>query len=131
MDALTVARGAAAGVLLGVPVALANVALSGRDPAPRALLNLTLLGLLVAFGLAGLVAARLARADRARHAAAAGVVAFVPVQLLGVLGRIDRDAPVSAGQIVFLGLLAAVAGTLGGLLGARGPRGAPDREVNP
>ncbi len=43
----------------------------------------------------------------------------MPLQLIGVLGRSDRGEPVQVASMIFLGILAAVAGTLGALAGAR------------
>lgn len=125
LERLVVARGAAAGLLLGAPAALANVVLADQDPKPGALLNLTLLVLLVGFVLAGALAGREATHDAARHGAVAAVFAFVPVQLIGILGRLDRSEAVSAFGILFIGFLAATAGTLGALIGARRQAGRP------
>ena len=116
---LTVLRGAAVALVPGVVAALANVVLAAQDPKPAAWLNLTLLLLVACFFLGGHLAGSEAPDDPARHGAAAGFVAFVPLQLIGVLGRSDRGEPVQFGSILFLGMLAAVAGTLGALVGSR------------
>ena len=122
---LTVLRGAAVALVPGTLAALVNVVLSAQDPKPAAWLNLTLLLLVVAFFLGGMLAGREAPHDAARHGAAAGIVAFVPIQLIGLLGRSDRGEPIQLGSIIFLGFLAAVAGTLGALVGARRNAGRP------
>jgi len=119
LDRLVVARGAAAGLVLGVPTALANVVLAGQDPKPKAALNLTFLILLAAFALAGFLAGREARSDAARHGAAAAFVAFVLVQVIGVLGRLDRGDSVAPAQIVVLGLLATLIGSITATAAAR------------
>jgi hypothetical protein len=120
-DTRLTAVGAACGLLLAVPGALANVALAAREPRPRLLLNLTLLALVAGFALAGLVAARETRTDRVRRGVLAALAVFVAVEVIGVLGRLDRDRPVSVVGIVFVGLVAAGAGYLGARLGASRP----------
>lgn len=116
---LTVLRGAAAALIPGAVAALANVVLSDQDPKPQLLLNLSYLAIVGSFFLGGFVAGREAPHDGDRHGALAGFVAFVPIQIIGLLGRSDRGEPIVVGSILFLGVLAAVAGTLGALLGRR------------
>ena len=106
IDRLVVGQGAAYGLLLAVPAALANVVLAGQDPKPKGPLNATLLALLVAFGISGFMAGKLAAARPAVHGALAGLAAFALVQVIGVLGRLDRGAGVSVVQIVVLAVVA-------------------------
>lgn len=110
-------------MFLAVPAALANVVLSAQDADDRsALLSfLTLLVLLLGFVLAGFAAGRLATFERARHGTAAALIVFVLVQVIAVLGRLDRGDGISIFSIVFTGFLAAAAGAAGGTLGARRP----------
>lgn len=119
VDRLVVGQGAAYGLLLGVPAALANVVLASQDPKPKGALNGTLLALLVAFGISGFMAGRIAEREPVLHAALAGLVVFALVQVIGVLGRLDRGAGVPVGQIVLLGLVAAGAAASTAGLGAR------------
>lgn len=119
IEPLVVARGAALALLLAVPAALANVMLAAQDPQPGWALNLTLLIMLVGFVGGGFGAGYESRSEAARHGALAALVAFVLVQVIGSLGRLDRGEPIAVGSIIFLGLLAAVAGTLGGLGASR------------
>lgn len=119
IEPVVVARGAALALLLAAPAALANVTLAAQDPQPGPLLNLTLLIMLAGFIAGGFGAGYEATHEAARHGALAAVAAFVLVQAIGILGRLDREADISVGSIVFLGLLSAVAGTLGALGGAR------------
>lgn len=119
LDPLVVARGAATALVLAAPAALANVMLANQDPKPEGLLNLTLLVMLVGFFSGGVLSGREARADAALHGALAAVLAFVLVQTIGILGRLDRGESIQAGGIIFLGFLAACTGTLGALVGAR------------
>lgn len=119
LSRLAVGRGAAMALILAMPAALANVVLADQDPKPRAALNLTLLVLLVAFAVGGSLAGREAPSNAAKHGAIAAFVAFVPVQVIGILGRLDRGEPIAVGQAIVIGLLAACAGTLGAQLGAR------------
>lgn len=115
---LAVARAAAAGLLLAFPTALVNSSLADQDPPPRAALNLTLLGLLAGFLLAGVVAGLELRRDAIRGGALAAFATFVPCQLIGIVGRLDRGDSVALGQVIVLGLLAACVGTVGARLGA-------------
>lgn len=119
IEPLVVARGAATALVLAAPAALANVVLASQDPKPEALLNLTLLVLLVGFFFGGALSGREARDNATRHGALAALVAFVLVQTIGVLGRLDRGESIKLGGIIFLGFLAACVGTLGALMGAR------------
>ena len=119
IEPLVVARGAATALVLAAPAALANVVLASQDPKPEALLNLTLLVLLLGFFFGGILAGREARSDAALHGALAAVLAFVLVQTIGVLGRLDRGDSIKVGGIIFLGFLAACVGTLGALFGTR------------
>ena len=66
---LRVLNAAASGAIIAVPVALVNVVLAAQDPKPTLALNLTLLGLLAGFVLAGAVAGATARLLRRRSSA--------------------------------------------------------------
>ena len=55
------------------------------------------------------------------HGTAAALIVFVLVQVIAVLGRLDRGDGISIVSIVFTGFLAAAAGAGGGTLGARRP----------
>ena len=127
LNRLVIARGAAFGLLIGVPMALANVVLADQDPKPKGLLNLTLLGLVGAFTLAGFVAGREASSEAARHGALAALLAYGAAQVIGILGRLDRGDGIAPVQIIILALLAACAGATGAILSARArPRSNPD-----
>jgi hypothetical protein len=114
---LVVARGAATALLLAVPASLANVVLSAQDERSSGALALTFLVLMAGFFSGGWLAGSEAPADGARHGAVAAVVAYVPVQVIAVLGRLDRDAGIAVGSIIVYGLLAAIFGTVGGRVG--------------
>ncbi len=125
IDRLAVGQGAAYGLLLAVPAALANVVLAGQDPKPKGALNATLLALLIAFGISGFMAGKLTPSRPAVHGALAGLTVFGLVQVIGVLGRLDRGAGVSVVQAIVLALVAAaVAATTAGA-GARRRNPAP------
>lgn len=113
------ARGAAAALLLGSPVAVASSLLADREHDHRGALAALSLLLVVAFAIGGYVSGRETATLPAKHAAAAALLGFVVVQALGILARISRDAPVRPLNIAFSGLLAASAGMVGGLLAAR------------
>lgn len=116
---MVVLRGAAFALLIATPAALINTWLAEQDPKPAGALNLTLLAMVVGFAIGGYESGSQADADRARHGATAGLVAFVPVQLVGIVSRIGRGDPVSIGSMIFLAMLAAVAGTIGALIANR------------
>lgn len=119
LDRLVVARSAAHGLLLGAPAAVVNGILADQDPKPKAAMNATLLALLVAFGISGLVAGREAPVSPAAHGALAGLLTFALVQLIGVLARLDRGDDVAIGQALVLGLVATAVGAGASGLGAR------------
>ncbi len=125
IEPLVVARGAATALVLAAPAALANVVLANQDPKPEGLLNLTLLVLLVGFFSGGVLSGREARSSAAQHGALAALGAFVLVQAIGILGRLDRGDSIKVGGIIFLGFLAACVGTMGALIGARRQAGRP------
>lgn len=116
---MVVLRGAAFALLIATPAALINTWLAEQDPKPAGALNLTLLGMVVGFVIGGYEAGSQADTDRARHGAAAGLVAFVPVQLVGIVSRIGRGEPLSLGSMIFLAMLAAVTATIGSLIANR------------
>ncbi len=119
IDRLVVARGAASGLLVAVPAAFANSVLAAQDE-PSPLLGLVTLVVLVAgFLLAGFVAGLEAPADGVRHGMLAAAIALVPVELIAILGRLDRDAGVSPLSILIVGFLAIAAGRYGATLGQR------------
>lgn len=119
IDRLVVGQGAAYGLLLGVPAALVNVVLASQEPEPKGALNGTLLALLVAFAISGYMAGKAAPDATAVHGALAGLVTFALVQVIGVLGRLDRGDGVSIGQIIVLGAVAAAIATGTSGVGAR------------
>lgn len=125
VDRLVVGQGAAYGLLLGVPAALVNVVLASQDPKPKAALNGTLVALLVAFAISGYMAGRIATTQPVLHAALAGLVAFALIQIIGILGRLDRSAGISVPQIVVLALVAA------GIAAATGSAGSRRRPESP
>lgn len=122
---LAMARGAAAGLLLAVIPALANQVLAGQDPKPRLALFATYVLVIAGFLLAGFAAGREAPWRASRHGLFAALIVFVPVELIAVLGRLDRSDPVSLPGIVILGFLAAGAGHTGGSFGGRRPTRTP------
>jgi putative membrane protein (TIGR04086 family) len=114
---LVVARGAATALLLAVPATLGNVVLAAQDDPSGGLSGLTFVVLMAGFFCGGWLAAGEAPHEGVRHGTVAALAAYVPVQVMAVLGRLDRDAGVAPVSIVVYGFLAAVAGTLGGRLG--------------
>jgi putative membrane protein (TIGR04086 family) len=125
LSGLVVLRGAAVGLLIAMPAAFANSVLADQTPKPRAAINLSSLAVFVGFALAGWLAGREAPSQQAKHGALAALAAFVPVEVIAVLGRLDRDAGISLFAIVFVGLLAACLGTMGAAAGGRKRKGDP------
>ena len=116
---IQIAQAVATGLIIAVPAAMANVILAAQHPRPQAWLNLTLLILLLAFFTAGLVVGLSIPDNTARTGAQAALIAFVPIELIGILGRLDRGEHISIPNIVLVGFLAAMAGTMGALFGLR------------
>jgi len=119
LDPLTVARGAAFGLVLAVPAALVSLVLSAQDHRSQGLLALTYLLVVVAFGIAGFAAATLAAHRERHHGLAAAVAAWVPVEVIAVLGRLDRGDPVSLLALIYLFAFALVAGNVGAGIAVR------------
>ena len=115
---LVVARGAATALIFAMPAAFLNVVLASQVPKPQLGINLSFLVVLIGFVLGGALAGREAPSQAAKHGAFAALVAYVPVEVVGLLGRSDRGDPISLPQIIILGLLAACAGTIGARFGA-------------
>ena|SRR5699024_8694810 len=118
-DRLAILRGGAFALLLATPAALANTWFAEQEPKPAGALNLTLLAMVIGFAVGGFVTGREATSNRAQRGAVAGLVAFVPVEIIGLLGRTGRGDQISLGSIIFLAFLAAVAGTVGALIAIR------------
>ena len=106
-----------------MPAALLNVVLANQTPKPQAGINLSFLAVFFGFGLAGWLAGREAPGQLAKHGALAAAAAFVPVELVVILGRPDRGAAAIVFGIVFIGLLAACLGTIGATIGGRKRKG--------
>ncbi len=119
LDRLVVARGAAAGLLLAVPATIANGILADQEDRSAGWSLVTLVVLVAGFAVAGVSAGHERPDDGRRHGVAAALVAFVPVQALAIVNRLDRDAGFSAFSFLLTALLAAGAGAVGGALGAR------------
>lgn len=120
---MVIARGAATGLLVAMPAAFLNVVLANQAPKPQAGINLSFLAVFVGFGLAGWLVGREAPSQVAKHGAVAAVAAFVPVEVVVILGRPDRGAAAIVFGIVFIGLLAACLGTIGASIGNRKRKG--------
>jgi hypothetical protein len=118
LDRMVVVRGAAGGLILSMPAAMANVVFADQDERSQGLLALTAAVVVLGFVLAGLVAGLDAAHDVDRHGQAAASVTFVLVEAVLILGRLDRGAGISVPAIVIIALLALVGGTLGARLGA-------------
>lgn len=120
---VVVARGAATGLLVAMPAAFLHVVLANQTPKPKAGINLSFLAVFLGFALAGWLAGREAPDQIARYGALTAVAAFIPVELVVILGRPDRGIGVTTFQFVFIGLLAACIGTFGAAIGGRKRKG--------
>ena len=118
---IVVARGAASGLLLGAPAALINAFVSKQDSPSQGLLIGTYLVVLVSFVLAGFVAGLEAPddANSSRLGITAALVTFAAVELIVVLGRLDRSAGIKPLGIALVGLFAVLGGNTGARLGAQ------------
>lgn len=119
LDRRVVARGAATCLVLGAPVAVVYSLLADHEASHRGLLSVLSLVLLFSFALGGFGAGRESADLPAKHAAAAGAVAFVVIQALGSLARLSRGASLSLSRIILTGLLSMCFAVLGGLLAGR------------
>jgi len=119
LDRLAVARGAAAGLLISVPGALANVVLADQTPKPKGALNATFLILVLGFTVAGFLAGREAEDRPSLHGVAAAGAAAVLVIIVGILGRLDRGDGFALVPVVLVAVVAAGAGSYGSRIGAR------------
>lgn len=127
LDRLVVARGAAGGLILSVPAAMANVVFADQEPKSQILVNLSFVVTLVGFALAGFVAGLDAPEQIVGHGIAAAVVAFVPIEVISILGRLDRGDPISIPAIVIVAGFA----VLGGRAGARAAASRRARKETP
>ena len=119
INRIVVGRGGAFALLVGAPAAVINGFLADQDPKPKAALNATLVALLAAFWIAGFVASREATIRRPLHGVLAGITTFALVEVIGVIGRLDRGTPVSVGSIIVLGVMAIALSTGGAGVGRR------------
>ena len=115
---LIVARSAAYGLLLALPATLVNGWLATQEPKPQAAQLFTVVLVLVGFGLAGFAAGTNAPKRTQQMGALAGFSCFIPVELVAVLGRLDRGDAVNLGGIIVVGFLAAIFGLIGSKPGA-------------
>lgn len=118
-DRLVILRGAAFGCLIAVPATLANSAIAAADDVDEGLLALSFLVVVIGFLVAGLSAGAGATDEPARHGALAGLATLVPVELLAILGRLDRGAPIRLGTIIVHVLLGACVAAAGAQISAR------------
>lgn len=118
LNPLVVARGGAGGLILAMPAALANVVLADQEPKSQLLVNLSFVAVLVGFVLAGFVAGLDAADQAVGHGIAAAAVAFVLIEVVSILGRLDRGDPLSVPAVVIVAGFAVVGGRSGARLGA-------------
>ncbi len=118
LDRTVVVRGAAGGLILAMPAALANVVLADQEPKSQVLVNLSFVTVLVGFALAGFVAGLDATDQAVGHGIAAALVAFVPIEAVSILGRLDRGDPLSVPAIVIVAGFAVLGGRAGARVGA-------------
>jgi putative membrane protein (TIGR04086 family) len=127
LDRMVVVRGAAGGLILSVPAAMANVVLADQDPKSQILVNLSFVLVLVGFALAGFVAGLDAPDRLVAHGIAAAAVAFVIIEVISILGRLDRGDDLSVPAIVIVAGFA----VLGGRSGARAAAARRAKKENP
>jgi hypothetical protein len=120
-DLGVVARGAGYALCWLVPAAILNLLASETESAVLVFATFCLILLGFAFG--GYAVARVPLVNPLQHAAAAAVVAYAVVQVVGVVVAMARDRDVNPIGILFTALLAACTGMLGALLALRRPAG--------
>lgn len=122
LDAAAVLRSAGSMACLALPLAIWQRWLIASDSvAEDAVVNwLFVLGYLLCAAVAGFGAAKLAGRRPLPHGAAAGATTYLIVQGIGAIWKIasGRGAP-SIVAVVYLGLLMATCGMLGGMLERR------------
>lgn len=120
LDGGAIGRGTISGLVWVVPATVANAL--ARAAEVDALILLCFLLIMMGFAFAGYTAAGDAPQTPLQHAAAAGLLTFAIVQgALLVVASARGDGP-SVPGLVFLALLAASTGMLGGLLSVRARR---------
>jgi hypothetical protein len=122
LDRDAIRRGVVVGAAVVGPLAAASSVLArsdGEGAGPLSLLFFA--GILVGFGVAGAATARTDVPLPYTHGAMTGLATYALVQLavLVVSTIVGRDGGVSVAALVFNGLLAASAGMIGAMLGAR------------
>jgi hypothetical protein len=127
LDRMVVVRGAAGGLIVSVPAAMANVVLADQDPKSQILVNLSFVVVLVGFVLAGFVAGLDAPDQLVGHGIAAAAVAFLVIEVISILGRLDRGDDLSVPAIVIVAGFA----VLGGRSGARVAAARRAKKENP
>lgn len=122
-DAQAIVKGAAASIVVCLPLALIAEAVAGSDEDdPSNWAFLLFFGVLVGFVLGGFAAARSARDYPYTNGAMAAVAAFLVIQGVAIVVRLAGDEPVRYVAVVFNGLLAYGCGLTGALAGSRRPR---------
>lgn len=116
IDKKVVLRGAAFALILATPGAFINTYLQGQTTKEEGALFLSYLLIVIGFGVGGSVAGSEAKSQAAKHGALAGLVAFVPIQIIGL---ISPNGTIRVFSIVFLGFLAAAVGTIGAMISTR------------
>lgn len=116
-----IAKGAAASIVICLPLALVAEAVAGSDDDdPSAWAYLLLFGVLVGFLVGGFVAARSALDYPYSNGAVAAVAGFAVIQGVAIVVRLIGDEPVRYVAVVFNALLAYGCGLTGALAASRG-----------
>lgn len=114
-------RGAITALVVALPVAVFNQLLVSSGDVDEGSPVVLLFWLLILFGAAagGWAVLRLAPDAALSHAAAAGALAYLVVQGIGVVSRLVRDEPLSWLAFPLLALLMATVAMFGGMFGRR------------
>ncbi|MCX7621173.1 MAG: hypothetical protein N2037_10070 [Acidimicrobiales bacterium] len=113
-----VGLGALLAAVVTVPAGLAGRAAERGSTWTYVLFLVIVVGLIAA----GWFAGRIAGHRQPQHGAVAALTSYLAVQLVGAVARLTRGASINVGQYVFIALLAASCGTIGGYLSAAGSR---------
>lgn len=114
-------RGAVTALVVALPIAVFNQLLVSAGDVEEGSPVVLLFWLLILFGAAagGWGVLRLAPDAALSHAAAAGALAYVVVQGIGIVSRLARGEPLSWVAFPLLALMMATAAMLGGMFGRR------------
>ena len=119
IDLLVVAQAAAAGVMISVPAAFINGVLAASGDRSAVLSLVTVIGVVIGFFLASAVGAYYAERNENTHGLFASLMVLMLTESVLILGRLERDQPISLPVILLTGAMAVGVGSLGASFGMK------------